>query len=88
MLGPERRVLFLDTVDASATETLSGETLSNGGEAALVLSVLHAAAAAGVAQERLGVISPYRAQVGGLDCCAVPRWATLCCVHPGPGYVG
>ena len=40
-----------------------GDSGSNPGEAQLVLRFLQAAAAAGVAQEQLGVISPYRAQV-------------------------
>lgn len=63
VLDPQRRVLFLDTAEAGAREALAGDTLSNAGEAGLVVEVLQAAAAAGIAQERVGVISPYRAQV-------------------------
>ncbi|GAB4823940.1 hypothetical protein N2152v2_010986 [Parachlorella kessleri] len=68
VLDPERRVLFLDTAEvASAQETLAGDTLSNSGEAALTLAILRAACSLGIAQERLGVISPYRAQVALLE---------------------
>ena len=66
-LAPARRVVFLDTGAAPAPESASiGDSVCNQGEAAAVVALLRAAVqTAGLAQERLGVISPYRSQVGG-----------------------
>ncbi|KAL4448106.1 hypothetical protein ABPG75_005325 [Micractinium tetrahymenae] len=67
-LDPQRRIVFLDTAQVEgARETVVGDAVSNGGEAALVLRMLQAAVAAGVAQEDLAVISPYRLQVALLE---------------------
>ena len=62
---------------------------SNAGEAQLVLRFLQAAAAAGVAQEQLGVISPYRAQVR-LACCVCACWLSCNCSynHSMPWHAG
>ncbi len=65
MLAPSCRVAFLDTsFVAGAREQRAGDTLRNEGEAALVTALLRSAVAAGVPQHSLGVISPYRSQVG------------------------
>lgn len=68
VLDPGRRVVFVDTCSAEGgREVVAGEGVSNPGEVVAALTVLRAAAAAGVPQGALATISPYNRQVALLE---------------------
>ena len=64
VLAPHRRVLFLDTDNMPAPEVRSGDALSNPQEAAVITDIVTALMAGQLPLEDIGIISPYRAQVG------------------------
>lgn len=65
---PVRAVVFLDTSSVDhARETVAGEAVSNAGEASIVQQLVQHAVSAGISQESIGVISPYRHQVALME---------------------
>ena len=64
VLAPQQRVLFLDTDSMPAPEVRAGDTLSNPGEAAIMTDIVKALDLGKVPLQDIGIISPYRAQVG------------------------
>lgn len=64
VLAPHRRVLFLDTDSMPAPEVRAGDALSNPREAAIVIDIVKALDLGRVSLDDIGIISPYRAQVG------------------------
>ena len=64
-LDPDRRVVFLDTSGLpGSSELLQGDGVSNPGEASVVGLLLRGLLASGAAASDIGLVSPYRAQVG------------------------
>ena len=64
VLAPERRVLWLDTDGVPGLETRAAEATTNATEAALAERIVAALADSGVPLTSVGIISPYRSQVG------------------------
>ena len=65
VLQPEQRVVFLDTdsLGPAGRELQQGDAISNPTEAGLAGQVVDAMIAAGLSEQQIGVLSPYRAQV-------------------------
>ena len=65
VLQPEQRVVFLDTdsLGAAGRELQQGDAISSPTEAKLAGQVVDAMVAAGLSEQQIGVLSPYRAQV-------------------------
>ncbi len=74
VLQPEQRVVFLDTdsLGVAGRELQQGDAISNPTEAGLAGQVVDAMVAAGLSEQQIGVLSPYRAQVS-LSWCACIR---------------
>ncbi|MEW5306154.1 MAG: hypothetical protein WDW36_008641 [Sanguina aurantia] len=65
VLDPGQAVVFLDTDNVTGmAEQLQSDGLSNPGEAAMVVGVVAALLRAGLPASEVGVLSPYRTQVG------------------------
>jgi DNA replication ATP-dependent helicase Dna2 len=62
-IDPKQSVAFLDTVNVPAAETRVGHLVRNDVEARLVVRLVESLSAAGLADEAIGVISPYRMQL-------------------------
>eukprot|EP00891_Asterochloris_glomerata_P005485 jgi/Astpho2/5485/e_gw1.00078.27.1_t len=79
VLQPEQRVVFLDTdsLGVAGRELQQGDTISNPTEAGLAGQVVDAMVAAGLSEQQIGVLSPYRAQVALMQQQAKQRWPTL-----------
>ena len=65
VLRPEQRVVFLDTdgLGVAGRELQQGDAISNPTEAKLAGQLVDAMVAAGLSEQQIGVLSPYRAQV-------------------------
>lgn len=61
-LAPENRVVFIDT-PRDMVEMVRGNAVVNRGEAELVKRIVDGASSCGVDGNRIGIISPYKAQV-------------------------
>ena len=67
VLIAKQRVTFLDTSALTcARERLSGDQLSNPGEADILMLIVQSLQGMGVLTESIGTISPYRSQVSSL----------------------
>lgn len=64
VLAPERRVVWLDTDGVPGPEARAAEATTNATEAALAERIVAALADSGVPLNSIGIISPYRSQVG------------------------
>ncbi len=64
VLAPERRVLWLDIDGVPGPEARAAEATTNATEAALAERIVAALADSGVPLISIGIISPYRSQVG------------------------
>ena len=64
-LDPDQQAVFLDTDAAAAKENGTGSALSNTAEADAAMQLAAAFVRAGVRQQEIGIMSPYRSQVGG-----------------------
>lgn len=62
-LEPKNSVVFLDTKAAACRELSRGEAVENHGEANIAMTLIEMARSAGVPEESMAVISPYRSQV-------------------------
>ncbi|EGW30274.1 uncharacterized protein SPAPADRAFT_63122 [Spathaspora passalidarum NRRL Y-27907] len=63
IFNPKNKVLFLDHDQLDASESVVGETVQNSAEAKLIYQIVEALVLAGVDQDKIGVMSFYKAQL-------------------------
>ncbi|BBN05891.1 DNA replication ATP-dependent helicase/nuclease Dna2 [Marchantia polymorpha subsp. ruderalis] len=88
VVNPEQRVLFLDTDKLSTEESRVRHKVYNSTEASLLLKVVHVFHEGGLALEKIGVISPYNAQVDYIQQLATKSGFSDLEVHTVDKYQG
>ncbi|KAG6549576.1 hypothetical protein Mapa_008958 [Marchantia paleacea] len=88
VVKPEQRVLFLDTDKLSTEESRVRHKVYNSTEASLLLKVVRVFHEGGLALEKIGVISPYNAQVDYIQRLATKSGFSDLEVHTVDKYQG
>ncbi|KAL2634060.1 hypothetical protein R1flu_005539 [Riccia fluitans] len=88
VIQPEQRVLFLDTDKLLTEESRVRNKIFNSSEAKLLLRVVQVLHGGGLALERIGVISPYNAQVDYIQRLAASAGVADLEVHTVDKYQG
>ncbi|TIB00727.1 hypothetical protein E3P94_01970 [Wallemia ichthyophaga] len=63
IINPENRVVFVNTDEIPARETVDGDLVQNIGEAAIVTKIAEGLLRLGVSENQIGIISFYRKQI-------------------------